>query len=394
MKIGIDATCWSNLRGYGRYVRGVVTALLAEPSPHEFTLFLDSHTQANCSLPEGAQLVAVPTTQSPTQAASATGHRSVRDLWRMGYAVSRTSLDVFFYPSVYSYFPIVTKATVLLAIHDVIAEEYPDLVFPDRFRRMLWGMKGWLARRNADYVVAVSDHAKAGIVRRFGWPTERVWIVGEAPDPAFHPVEDIELIHRVLADYGIEPGTPYVICVGGLNPHKNIGMLLEVVSELRHDARFADLEIVLVGPAENDTFTPGAADVRQVVSRLSLEDAVHFTGYLPDWEVACLLTAAQVLVLPSFNEGYGLPAVEAAACCTPVIATKNSPLPRLLEGGGLFIDPHRPDELKQALACVVGDWEYREMLGRVVLERVQGLTWGRAARQFLDLLDEIGGGHR
>jgi glycosyltransferase involved in cell wall biosynthesis len=322
-------------------------------------------------------------------AASANSRRSLRDLWAMGYAVSKMPLDLFFYPSVYSYFPVLTRAQVILGIHDVIPEEYPHLVFPDRLRRTLWNVKGWLARHSARYVVTVSDHARDGILRRFGWPGERVWVVGEAPDTVFRPIKDTKLVCRTLVSIGIKPGTPYVICLGGLNPHKQIGMVLKALFELRQDQRFADVEIVLVGPAESDTFTPGAADVREMVSRLALQDAVHLTGYLPDQDVACLLSAAQVLALPSVDEGFGLPAVEAAACGIPAIATKNSPLPHLLEGGGVFIDPHCPGELKLALERVLGNREYRDKLGRIAFERVQSLTWQKAAGQFLDLLDEM-----
>jgi glycosyltransferase involved in cell wall biosynthesis len=95
------------------------------------------------------------------------------------------------------------------------------------------------------------------------------------------------------------------------------------------------------------------------------------------------------LVLPSFDEGYGLPAVEAAACGTPVIATTSSPIPRLLEGGGIFFDPRDVNALKDALAVMCGDDQARENMADMALERASTLTWARAAHEFHTMMEEI-----
>jgi glycosyltransferase involved in cell wall biosynthesis len=307
----------------------------------------------------------------------------------MTRAVARTPLDVLFYPTVYSYFPAMTRAQVVLGVHDVIAEDYPELVFPDRRGRMLWNLKGRLAHWQADRIVTVSEYARAGIIRRFGRRPEEVWVVGEAPDAAFQPVRDAGVLAQALARHGLAASARYIACLGGLNPHKNLGTLLSVVADLRREAQFSDLQVVLIGPTESDTFTPGAGAARQAAAQLHLDGAVRFTGYLPDEEVACLLSAAQVLALPSLDEGFGLAAVEAAACGTAVVATRNSPLPRLLEGGGLFVDPTRPQELRAALAALLGDDAARRQMSRTALERARTLTWQKAATQFLDLMASL-----
>jgi glycosyltransferase involved in cell wall biosynthesis len=394
MRVGIDATNWSNPRGYGRYARGLLRALLAEPRKHNYILFVDVQTQTRETMPEDVRYVVVPTTLAPTQAASANGRRSVRDMWAMSTAVSRTPLDVLFYPSVYTYFPVLSRAKILVGIHDVIAESYPELVFPHRHSYWLWSGKSWAARRQADYIVTVSDHAKKGIARQFKWPSDKIWIVGEAPDPVFRPIVEREAAEHILAQQGLDTTTRYIMCLGGLNPHKNLQMLLEVLADIRHDSQYADVHLVLVGPTEEDTFTPGAASARELVAQLGLTGAVHFTGFLPDEHVVHLLNRSVALVMPSLDEGYGLGAVEAAACGRPVIATCNSPLPHLLEGGGLFIDPRRADDLRAALVMMLTDEPGRETMARTALARARALTWQRAAQQFLELLDVIERGRR
>ncbi|MFQ5616395.1 MAG: glycosyltransferase family 4 protein [Anaerolineales bacterium] len=213
-------------------------------------------------------------------------------------------------------------------------------------------------------------------------------MVGEAPDPVFRPVNGRDT-HRALANHGLDDNARFLVCLGGLNPHKNLGMLLEVLAQVREQSQFADVQLVLVGPAESDTFTPGAAGLRKRVEQLGLDEAVHITGYLPDEEVVHLLNAARALVMPSLAEGFGLGAVEASACGTPVIATKNSPLPELLEGGGLFFDPENPAELYDALTRLLSDDKKRARMGEKALARSAELTWPRAANQFLALLDTL-----
>src|SRR5438128_1991015 len=101
MRIGIDACCWSNRRGFGRFTRELVTHMVAEFPGHEFTLTMDRQTAEGYQFPDGARIEVVDTRCQPTQAAAADSARSPADLWKMSRAVSRQCLDLFFFPAVY-----------------------------------------------------------------------------------------------------------------------------------------------------------------------------------------------------------------------------------------------------------------------------------------------------
>jgi glycosyltransferase involved in cell wall biosynthesis len=109
---------------------------------------------------------------------------------------------------------------------------------------------------------------------------------------------------------------------------------------------------------------------------------------VPDEELRFLHAGALALVLASANEGFGLPAVEAAACGTPVIATTASPLPQLLEGGGLFGRPGREAELAAAMRAIMLDEPARQVLAREARRRAGERGWPRTARAVLDTLYE------
>jgi len=129
MRVGVDAACWSNKRGYGRFTRGLLNAFVESNTKHELIFFVDSQTAGDGDLPSNVRTVVVNTGDRPTEAASASDSRSIKDLLAMTRAVAGQSLDAFFFPSVYTYFPAITTGKIILGVHDVIAEDYPDLVF-------------------------------------------------------------------------------------------------------------------------------------------------------------------------------------------------------------------------------------------------------------------------
>ncbi|HEY9677479.1 MAG TPA: glycosyltransferase family 1 protein [Drouetiella sp.] len=388
MRVGIDAACWSNKRGYGRFTRGLLNAFVESQSKHELVFFIDSQTHDDGDLPKNVQTVVVNTGDRPTEAASASDSRSIKDLLAMTKAVAGQSLDAFFFPSVYTYFPAITSGKIILGVHDVIAEDYPDLVFPDKRHRRLWALKGWLAHKQANYIMTVSEHAKKGIVRHFGHKQEKVFVIDEAPDPVFTTLAHDSIDRSILSKFGLKLDSRFLIYIGGINPHKNLPMLVQSLADIRQRPGMADVKLVIVGDLK-DGFTPGVSELKAKIANLHQEDAVIFTGFVKDEDVIHILNIAQALVLPSMAEGFGLPAVEGAACGVPIVATINSPLPELLSDGGIFIDPNSEKDLTNALNVMLSDSTRRDAMAKIATAKAQQMTWQRAAQQMDRMLDQV-----
>jgi glycosyltransferase involved in cell wall biosynthesis len=109
---------------------------------------------------------------------------------------------------------------------------------------------------------------------------------------------------------------------------------------------------------------------------------------MPDEELRLIHAGAVAAVLPSACEGFGLPAIEAAAAGAFVIATTESPLPQLLEGGGRFVTPGDLNGLVDALRTALDDESGRRTMARRARERALELTWERTARAALGALRE------
>lgn len=389
MRIGIDATCWANKRGYGRFARALLTSLL-EIDRHNSYVFFEDSAELVFALPPGSEVVSVATRKPAVQAASADGRRSLGDLWRMSRAVSREQLDLFYFPSVYTFYPILNRVPKVVTIHDTIAEFFPQLVFPSKSSQLAWKAKVALGRWQATALVTVSDYSRHCLGQHFGIPSSRLWVVNEASDPIFQPGRKAG-DQAVLQHYGVKEGEPFILYVGGFSPHKNLSVLLDAFRELVSRPEFGRLRLVLAGDYQGDSFLSCYRKLREDVAACQLNGRVVFTGYVPDPQLVVLFNHARVLALPSHLEGFGLPAIEAAACGTPVVATTASPLPGLLGAGGLYVKPDDVAGLTASLANVLTDPELHRRMSKAALQAASSLTWRSSAQQLLSIFETVAG---
>lgn len=369
LRIGVDASCLGSRRGYGRHLRELLPRLLERDPGTEYVLLVDDKTAAEEVGALPARVVRPRTSASQT----ARARRSLRDLFTMGRAAARERLDLMYFPSVYSYFPVPRRLPVVVGFHDAIPERHGAIVFPSRAARLAWRAKVAHARRRARAVITVSDWSRAALVEALGIPADRVFVTIEAPSPEFQPpAAGGEPWRGALRARGLPGDARYFIYVGGFNPHKNLERLVDAFAQ---PARERGLHLLLVGDYSGDPFHADVAALRARIAQHGVGERVHLVGFVPDSELRGLYAGALALVLPSLEEGFGLPAVEAAACGTACVATDRSPLPQILEDGGLFVDPRDTGALRDALVRLADGAELRASLARGALARARKLTW-------------------
>jgi glycosyltransferase involved in cell wall biosynthesis len=386
MRIGVDATCWHNRRGYGRHARALLRSLIRLDTSNQYTLFLDSTDEAEPT-PEQCEVRVIPSSVPTVEAASADGHRSLKDMWGKSKALSAREFDLVFFPTIYSFVPTFGRARKLVMMHDVIADMYPQLTVPRFTARLFWNIKVALGRMQADSLITVSNYSRDCIVKHFGADPARISVVGEAADPIFrrldHPASGPK-----LEALGLDGTRPMIVYLGGFSPHKNLDALVAAFTRVTLRPEFGDPLLVMVGDTSGDAFHTCFEKIAALIDSAQLQDRVIVTGYLADDDVVSLLNLATVLVLPSLMEGFGLPAVEAAACGCPVIATKASPLPELLGEGGIFIDPTE-DQISAALERVLSSKDLRLRMREQGLAAARCLTWDDAARQMMEVIRKV-----
>jgi len=386
MHIGVDATCWLNPRGYGRHARSLLSALIRMDSRNRYTMVTDS-PEAVAQLPAAAQVRLVDAEKPAIAAAAFSGRRSIGDMARTSMTLSDPAFDLLLFPASYTYVPIVSRARQIVVIHDVIPETHPELL--PRFRsRLFWRAKTWCAVTQADAIVAVSEFTRRGVLRHFGLHPDSVFVVGEAGDPVFRRIDNPRPTSRLI-DLGFDPRLRSIVYVGGFDPHKNLPALIEVFAGLAASREFDGVTLYLVGDHSRNVFLSEFQSLRRLVMARRLEGRVVFTGFLPDEDLAVLLNLATVLILPSLLEGFGLPAIEAAACGCPVVATTASPIPEVLGEGGIYIDPANRRSIEAALVRVLRSESLRERMSAAGQDAAGRLTWDRAATQMLQVIHKL-----
>lgn len=387
MRIGVDATGWLNNRGYGRHARGVLSALVRRDDGNRYVFVIDAQSGI-WQLPARAEVRLIRSSTPTVLAASSDGHRSLADMWHMSRALSARDFDLLLFPSVYSYVPVVSRAKKVVMIHDVIAETFPELTVPNLTARWFWNAKVALGRYQADALVTVSEYSRQGMVKHFHTAAEKIFVVGEASDPLFQVIQDPQA-SAALSFLDTKAHGRSVIYLGGFGPHKNIDRLIGAFAAVAARREYADVKLILVGEYQKEVFHSSFQALKRRIDELKVTERVVFTGYLADKDLVLLLNLATVLVLPSLMEGFGLPAIEAAACGCPVIATQESPLPGLLQDGALYIDPTEQSELEVALDRVLNSAPLRQQMRTAGIAAAKRLTWDAAADQLRGVFQNL-----
>lgn len=374
--VGIDASSWGNERGFGRFTRSLVTALAERDRDYRYTLLFD--TPPDRPVPEGVSVVVAGADQSMAAAASGTGARGGADMWTQSKAAARLGADVFFFPAHYSFFPILSRVPKIVCIHDTIPERFPDLIFPTKRNHLFWNAKTAIAKWQATRVMTVSDASAADISALLKVHRDKIDVVTEGAEAVFRPIPDAAVRRAARARYGLPDDALLLVYVGGFNRHKNVLRLIEAMPTIV--AACPDAHLAIVGRTTGERFWDNIDELKAGASRdARTSDRIVFTGEISDADMAELLNAAQGLVMPSLWEGFGLPALEAMSCGTPVLAANRGSLPEVVGDGGLYFEPEDGAELAARAVDLLTGPGVQARLAANALKRAGAFGWDRAA---------------
>lgn len=269
------------------------------------------------------------------------------------------------------------RAARVITVHDLSLLHHPQ--WHPTIRANLHRMPMRQTIRRAHHVITDVEAVRAEVIEYLGVPPERVRAVRLAAPPGFRPQRPDNL-RPVLGRYGLSAGT-YLLFVGALEPRKNVSRLLDAVGMLRE--RGIDVPpLVLVGP-------PGWRNEAIHARAMSSATRVRLLGYVPQSDVVALMAGAAVFTLPSLYEGFGLPVLEAMACGTPVLTSRNGALAEIAGDAALLVEPTDVEEIAAGLEKVLGDSQLRLDLSRRGLARAAQLSWERTAQETVQVYERV-----
>jgi glycosyltransferase involved in cell wall biosynthesis len=253
------------------------------------------------------------------------------------------------------------RAARVVTIHDLDFLDHPERTDAE-VRRDYAALAASHARR-ADGVLVPSKHVGDLVARRLGVPAGCISVCPHGAPSWREPAR-------------VRPGNPdgrYILFLGTLEPRKNVEGLLDAYGRLVAEARDAP-PLVLAGKT-----TPAADAWRGRLQAAPLAGRVELRGYVAAAAREELLAGARVLVLPSFDEGFGLPVLEAMSLGIPVVASNRGALPEVAGGAAVLVDPDDPGSIASGLLDVLQDAVLARRLGDLGRARAGLFTWARSA---------------
>jgi glycosyltransferase involved in cell wall biosynthesis len=361
MRLGIDGRelVGGARTGIGRYVREVLRA--ASARGWRSTVYGEASSALADALP-GVTLtrLAAPGTRWWDQVA-------------LPRALARDGAHVFLSP--YYKGPVVAPCPVVLTVHDLYFIGYGGRR-PLRDAALVAAAR--LYARRARAIVTDSERSRRAVVERLGADPAKVTAIGVAVGAEFVPTPLTDAARARCA-----VGGSYVLYVGNFGPHKNVDGLLRAWASLPATLRGAHRLVLAGGDAAR------RPQLEALARALDVASTVAFPGPIDDADLPGLYSACTAFVLPSLDEGFGLPAVEAMACGAPVIVSDRGALPEVAGPGAAVVDLGAEGALAAALARVLLHPEHREALRRRGRARAADFAPARTAGRVLDLLESV-----
>ena len=221
--------------------------------------------------------------------------------------------------------------------------------------------------------------------RLYGNPHGRIEIIAPGVEHAFFAPGDQAGARRAI---NVDPDIPFVLFVGRIQPLKGPDVAIRALAALERP----DAQLAIVGGSSGRNGDVQASEARALVDELGLHDQVHFIEPKPHHILSTWYRAADVGLVPSRSESFGLVALEAAACGVPVVASAVGGLLSLVDDGetGYLIEGRKPADYADAMRTILNDSELAASMGKAAVERAKAYTWRAAAERLRDVYADLG----
>ena len=364
LHIGIDGRLtYYRTGGISTYIRRLIPALETLDTRNHYTVF--HSRKAKDSLVNRFRRAALWT---PCH------HRLERTA--LSVELARFRLDVLHSPDFIP--PLRGAKRHVITVHDLTFLHYPQFLTADS--RRYYNLQIEAAVRRADHILVDSQSTRADLIRMLNVKPERITVHLLGVDSRFCPLPPhlLEANRRAL-----NLPDRYLLFVGTFEPRKNILGLLQAYQIVCQ--RLADVPALLLVGRRGWLFDETMA----AIEHLHLSSRVTLREDITDEWLPTVYNQASALVMPSFYEGFGFPALEAMACGTPTIVSDRSSLPEVVGDAGLLVNPDDPAALAAALERALTDADWRAAARRAGLERAAAFTWERTAAIALSVYQQV-----
>lgn len=256
--------------------------------------------------------------------------------WATPWALKKYKIDLYLSPD--GMMPLHPKVPTLTVIHDLNFEHATGNLKPSHQRYMSHYFP--LFARNATRVATVSTYSKEDIASTYKIDSKKIDVVYDGAHSNYRPhnMEEKAAVRQRFTD-----GCPYIIFISTILKRKNLANLLKAFDKVKNQKK-SDLKLVVVGSR-----VWWQDELAQAYDQMTHQQDVIMPGHVDPEDLSALLSASEMLVYPSYFEGFGIPILEAMYAETAIVASKTTSMPEVGGDAALYIDPADPDDIATAI---------------------------------------------
>ncbi len=368
MRIAIDARAvfWT---GIGTYIRNLLGEIARLDTSHDFVVLVPRGDQERFnkefSLPDNFSVHVVDGS-----------YYSVREQTLFVHELAGVKADLFHFT--HFNVPLLFNRPYVVTIHDTTRFVFPGQKRQRLLEQVAYELVFKQAVTRAHGIICVTEATRRELMHLPFIAHTPVTVVHEAVSQPF--LGDVSTFDRQKVRALIDINGPFVLYVGVWMSHKNIRRMLDAFALVRE--RYPRLKFVITGKP-----VPGYIDFVSVVRELGLSEHVIFPGYVPSSLLPALYAESAALMFASLYEGFGLPALEAAAVGTPVVTSNVSSLPEVMGKAALFVNPESVNAIAEGVQLLLSDKEKQVLLSSCGRVRARDFSWEENARQTLQVYE-------
>lgn len=356
MRIAIDARMYRE-SGIGRYIRNLLTQLQKLDFENEYFILLAKKDFENLEFRDNFKKVLA-------------NFRwyGLSEQIKMPKILHNLKADLVHFPHFNA--PLLYQGKFIVTIHDLIHQHF-QMRRATTHDPLIYNLKQWGYKKvfknainKSSKILVPSNYVKKMLINEWGMDSEKIVVTPEAVDDKL-----LTIIGKTS-----QVKSPYIFYVGNAHPHKNVEGLIKAFLKLKE--KYYDLKLVLSG---HDHY------FWQRIKKENQQEGIVYTGYVDDEELVALYKNASCFVMPSFEEGFGIPLLEAFACGCPVVASDAGSLKEVGGDACIYFDPKNEKEMIGKISLLLDNENLRKDLIEKGKKRVKIFSWEKLAKQTLEV---------